>query len=139
MSNHVFPYAEGGLDGGMFHPTVLDRNQREYQHYMDTQTPILTQKIRNLVHSNNNQNLSRTLPNEVLYDQNYVNQITAELERVKLQLVLTQRDSASKDEKLNRAFNNINQCNSTINQCNSTIERLDNLVTNLKIKLSKYE
>ena len=133
------PYSEGGLDGGMFHPSVLDRKEREYQQYMDTQTPIAAQKIRNFVNGNNNHGLGQALPNEVLYDQNYVNQITAELERVKLQLVLTQRDSASKDEKLNRAFNNINQCNSTINQCNSTIKRLDNLVTNLKIKLSKYE
>lgn len=126
------PYSEGGMDGGMFHPSVIDRKQREYQQYMDTQTPIAAQQIRNFVNGNNHQSLGQALPNEVLYDQNYVNQITAELERVKLQLALTQRDSASKDEKLNRAFNNINQCN-------STIERLDNLVTNLKVKLSKYE
>lgn len=126
------PYSEGGMDGGMFHPSVLDRKEREYQQYMDTQTPIAAQKIRNFVNGNSNHCLGQALPNEVLYDQNYVNQITAELERVKLQLVLTQRDSASKDEKLSRAFNNINQCN-------STIERLDNLVTNLKVKLSKYE
>ena len=126
------PYSEGGMDGGLFHPSVLDRKEREYQQYMDTQTPIAAQKIRNFVNGNSNHGLGQALPNEVLYDQNYVNQITAELERVKLQLVLTQRDSASKDEKLSRAFNNINQCN-------STIERLDNLVTNLKVKLSKYE
>ncbi len=126
------PYSEGGMDGGMFHPSVLDRKEREYQQYMDTQTPIAAQKIRNFVNGNSNHGLGQALPNEVLYDQNYVNQSTAELERVKLQLVLTQRDSASKDEKLSRAFNNINQCN-------STIERLDNLVTNLKVKLSKYE
>ncbi|UYF77423.1 hypothetical protein LSO58_18480 (plasmid) [Acinetobacter ursingii] len=126
------PYSEDGMDGGMFHPSVLDRKEREYQQYMDTQTPIAAQKIRNFVNGNSNHGLGQALPNEVLYDQNYVNQITAELERVKLQLVLTQRDSASKDEKLSRAFNNINQCN-------STIERLDNLVTNLKVKLSKYE
>lgn len=132
MLMNNLPYSEGGMDGGMFHPSVLDRKEREYQQYMDTQTPIAAQKIRNFVNGNSNHGLGQALPNEVLYDQNYVNQITAELERVKLQLVLTQRDSASKDEKLSRAFNNINQCN-------STIERLDNLVTNLKVKLSKYE
>jgi len=132
MLMNNLPYSEGGMDGGMFHPSVLDRKEREYQQYMDTQTPIAAQKIRNFVNGNSNHGLGQALPNEVLYDQNYVNQITAELGRVKLQMVLTQRDSASKDEKLSRAFNNINQCN-------STIERLDNLVTNLKVKLSKYE
>ena len=123
------PYSEGGLDGGMFHPSVLDRKEREYQQYMDTQTPIAAQKIRNFVNRNNNHSLSQALPNEVLYDQNYVNQIANELERVKLQLLLTQRELNLKNNQLNDAYLNISKGNATIN-------RLDDLIDDLKAKLS---
>ncbi|MEQ1312322.1 MULTISPECIES: hypothetical protein [Acinetobacter] len=123
------PYSEGGLDGGMFHPSVLDRKEREYQQYMDTQTPIAAQKIRNFVNGNNNHSLSQALPNEVLYDQNYVNQIANELERVKLQLLLTQRELNLKNNQLNDAYLNISKGNATIN-------RLDDLIDDLKAKLS---
>ena len=123
------PYSEGGLDGGMFHPSVLDRKEREYQQYMDTQTPIAAQKIRNCVNGNNNHSLSQALPNEVLYDQNYVNQIANELEHVKLQLLLTQRELNLKNNQLNDAYLNISKGNATIN-------RLDDLIDDLKAKLS---
>ena len=98
----------------MFHPSVLDRKEREYQQYMDTQTPIAAQKIRNFVNGNNNHSLSQALPNEVLYDQNYVNQIANELERVKLQLLLTQRELNLKNNQLNDAYLNISKGNATL-------------------------
>ena len=123
------PYSEGGMDGGMFHPSVLDRKEREYQQYMDTQTPIAAQKIRNFVNGNNNHSLGQALPNEVLYDQNYVNQIANELERVKLQLLLTQRELNLKNNQINDAYLNISKGNATIN-------RLDDLIDDLKAKLS---
>jgi len=129
MVMNNLPYSEGGLDGGMFHPSVLDRKEREYQQYMDTQTPIAAQKIRNFVNGNNNHSLSQALPNEVLYDQNYVNQIANELERVKLQLLLTQRELNLKNNQLNDAYLNISKGNATIN-------RLDDLIDDLKAKLS---
>ena len=97
--------------------------------HLDTQTPIAAQKIRNFVNGNNNHSLSQALPNEVLYDQNYVNQIANELERVKLQLLLTQRELNLKNNQLNDAYLNISKGNATIN-------RLDDLIDDLKAKLS---
>lgn len=119
MNTHVLPYNEGGLDGGMFNPHHLDALQRANLEYVQNHAPIATQKLRNLMGAN--QNLSGAYPNEVLYDQAYINNMQAEINRL-------QNEVNTLNTRLHSAHNEINSGN-------TTIYRLDNLVTELKKKL----
>ena len=110
--NRFMPYNPDSMDGGMFNPRVLDSMQQQNLDYVRNNTPNATQRIKNLLNSNSKQY------SEVVYDQNYVNNLLVQIQGLTTEL---------------------NIANQNILEGNKTIERLDGLVDNLKIKLSQYQ
>ncbi|MCA4397898.1 hypothetical protein [Acinetobacter baumannii] len=117
MSN--MRYSNDGIDNGLFAPHVLDRNARDFDQYMKDHTPAAVARIRNFTRNIN------TPVHQHAYSQEYVNRLLNYISQL-------ENSNSNYETRLGNAFK-------SINNANATIDRLDDLVTDLKKRLSKYE
>ncbi|WP_173912974.1 hypothetical protein [Acinetobacter sp. Marseille-Q1618] len=113
------PYSEGGLDQGMFRPSVLKENERSYFDYVHRNNALTYKKFRQSWFPQQTQN---TQKHEVLYSQSYIDEMEEEISALKAELNFYK-------QKYHKVYD-------SLQISNANVERLDAMVTDYKSKFS---